>query len=207
MKSPLIDELKIRLQYELPGKVAQQQMSPSRRFPFMHNPNVLQSKVGAVMILLYKKENMWHFPIIVRPTYNGAHSGQLSLPGGKMEQFDNGLSETALRETQEEIGIDKSDIEVIGKLSTIYIPKSNYIVHPYVGYLSTIPNFIADEIEVDKILEFPLAVLADDSYKGHYHFSMNELKIIAPCWNIEGYQLWGATAMILAEFVSVIESV
>lgn len=203
MRPEFIKNIVRNLQNPLPGKVAHKRMSPSHRFPFLKSPNVLQSKRGAVLIMLYQQEDLWYFPIILRPTYDGEHSGQLSLPGGKREFQDVDYKSTALRETEEEIGINISDIEILGELSTIYIPKSNYIVHPFIGYVSSKPRFVADKKEVEKIIEISVDSLSDVSILDFFSFELNGKQVKAPSWKIDEHKLWGATAMVLAEFCDV----
>lgn len=202
-----LNHIRERLNQPLPGKKAQERMSPISRFPTKFSPNILKCKEGAVLILLYKQNNSWFFPLILRPTYDGAHSGQISLPGGKKETIDSSFIATALRETEEEIGIKADNIHFIGALSPIYIPKSNYIVHPFIGFIEENPCFIPDSIEVERIIELPLETLSNEKIKGIYKFKYEDKLLEAPCWNIEGEHLWGATAMILAEFEALINPI
>ena len=128
---------------ELPGKDAHVKMAPQpldlRRFTtsFSEPP-----KKSGVLLLFYPDDSTIYFPLIKRPQYPGAHSGQVALPGGKVEEGDPDVVFTALREAEEEIGIDAGKVEVIGSLSELYIPVSNYLVRPFVGYLSEAPIFI-----------------------------------------------------------------
>lgn len=187
----------------LPGKEAHKEMSPQRRFPYQKSPNILNCRISAVMILLYERDGVIHLPIIVRPTYDGFHSGQLSLPGGKRELEDTNNQSTALRETEEEIGIKPDEITIIGELTSLYIPKSNFMVYPFVGYTMSTPTFITDNEEVDTLLEIPISLLSDKN-KSNFHFKAGDIEIDAPCWKINEHNLWGATAMILAEFKTLI---
>lgn len=163
---------------------------------------------SAVLILFYENSGKIYFPLMVRPTYPGVHSGQVSLPGGKYEMQDLNLEETALRETEEEIGISREYVEVIGQLSDHYIPPSNFNIEPYIGFLREKPIFVKDEKEVDEVLEVPLADLMDEKlkktklirpYKG--------MEIEAPYFDLEDRVVWGATAMILSELVEVIKQI
>lgn len=203
MLASFVSKLENALNLPLPGKEAHRVMSPMRRFPFQKSPNILHCKISAVMILLYEKSGSIHIPIIVRPTYDGFHSGQLSLPGGKRELDDSDNLATALRETEEEIGIKPEEISVIGALTNLYIPKSNFMVYPFVGYIQGTPKFVTDNTEVDTLLEIPLSMLTDEN-RGNYHFSAGDIEIDAPCWKIESHNLWGATAMILSELKALV---
>ena len=138
---------------------------------------------------------------MLRPTYEGIHSGQISLPGGKYELTDSDLSVTALREAQEEIGVDSKKVRLIGRLSELYIPPSNYIVQPFVGVLETEPAFTPDPKEVERIIEIRLEDLLDEKNKRKKRILLRTgTSILAPCYIIDGNTIWGATAMILSEF-------
>jgi 8-oxo-dGTP pyrophosphatase MutT (NUDIX family) len=143
--------------------------------------------------------------LIERPVYDGAHSGQISFPGGKMEPDDKDLLFTALRECQEEIGIEAARIQVLGSLSPLYIPVSKFEVYPVVGYLSEEPVFIPQTKEVVSILEVPVTRIleADVIEYRTVHYNGKEESI--PYFNIQNKFVWGATAMILSEFVQVIK--
>ena len=161
---PFISLLKTALSQELPGQGAQEVMMPtmSDRSRFS-----LEAKKGArpggVMILFYLKDNSLHFPLIQRPDYDGVHAKQMSFPGGKKDEEDESLKITALRETKEEIGVDPSKIEIIGSLTELYIIASNFNVLPTIGILRGLPDFIADEHEVDEVIEVKLEDLMDDA--------------------------------------------
>lgn len=207
MLTTFAEKLKAQLNNPLPGKEAHKKMSPHRRFPYQKSPNILHCKLSAVMILLYEKDDAIYLPIIVRPTYDGVHSGQLSFPGGKRENQDIDNLATALRETEEEIGIRANDITIIGELTSLYIPKSNFMVYPFVGYIKGTPLFNIETNEVDSLVHLSLSSLSDESIKSSYHFKAGDIDIIAPCWKIDGHDLWGATAMILAELEELIQRI
>lgn len=143
--------------------------------------------------------------MIKRTEYNGAHSGQISLPGGKYEQGDITLLETAFRETKEEIGIPCEDITFIGTLTTLYIPNSNFNVVPHVGVLSGEPDFRLNSREVERIIILPLKVLVDKHFVKHFERTVNGKTILAPYYSFEENRIWGATAMILSEFAEMIK--
>ena len=142
------------LKQPLPGDIAHRELAPIssaiRIKAYNDNPNPKQS---AVCILLYKKYNQMHFVLTKRHVYEGFHSGQISFPGGKMEKEDADLQQTALRETEEEIGVPRDAMQVFGSLTSVYIPPSGYIVHPYVSMLQEEPIFKPDTFEVYKLLE------------------------------------------------------
>mgnify|MGYP000906998890 CR=1 FL=1 len=192
--------LKEALTEPLPGYDAQKLMAPSNRFS---NDDTIPSddaRISSVLLLIFPKHKRLFIPFIQRHKYKGAHSGQISLPGGKREANDKTNWDTAIRETREELGIDTSDIEYIGKLSPIYIPISNFIVHPYVGYLPYTPKFKPNEREVKEVLEVSIPKLfieADSS--NSFKKTIKDHEIVAPCFMVNEKRIWGATAMILSE--------
>ena len=145
-----IHQLSLALSQALPGREAQFLMEPlTRRVEMEKQKNRKNAKLSAVLILLYPKDDKIYTAMIKRPVYNGVHSGQIAFPGGKKEDDDLNLSETALRETEEEIGVLRNSVEVIGQLSQLYIPPSNFNVQPVIAYTNNIPDFILEENEVD----------------------------------------------------------
>jgi 8-oxo-dGTP pyrophosphatase MutT (NUDIX family) len=206
MNLSFFHKLKEHLQSDLPGLYAQNKMSPSVRFTGKIPPSNKLTRESSVLILLYPKDNEIFIPFIQRPTYNGVHSGQVSLPGGKQEPTDSNLLQTALRETNEEIGINIEDINIIGKLSHIHIPNSNFNVWPYVGYTTITPIFFPDPIEVKSIIEAPLHKLLKPTTIEFFERKINGHTIKAPYFNINNYQIWGATAMIVSELIDIIQN-
>ena len=186
---------------DLPGMLAHQVMAPVTRplkaFDLTDYPD---AKVAAVMILLYPKQDNIFLALIKRPYYSGVHSGQVSFPGGKSEDSDVDYQFTALRETEEEIGVKASLIQVIGQLSNVYIPPSNFFVFPFVGYLEHSPQFLPDANEVEYMIEFPVHTLLDPTIKSTVKIYRPEATFEAPCYLINGHTVWGATAIILSEF-------
>ena len=142
-------------------------------------------------------------PFILRNNYEGVHSNQISFPGGKKEKLDEDLIETARRETNEEIGLNKDEMKLQFKLTDIYIPPSNFLVRPYIFTLKNEPLIKQDNIEVIKVLVPTLSTLI--GLKIHYGFT-DKQKIKNPYFIIENHIVWGAPAMILNEFISLIKS-
>ncbi len=199
-------ERKIRalLKQPLPGSRGQIKMSPrpvnESRFQFKQRPN---AREGAVLILFYPDQGEFYLPLIKRPSYEGAHGGQVSLPGGKLEEGDENLIDTALREAEEEIGIDRSQVEVLGQMSQLYIPASDFVVLPVVGIMSEKPNFKPDSYEVARILLTPFERLLDPNYRKEKRMTIShQYQIDSPFYDIEEEVVWGATAMILSELVT-----
>ncbi len=192
--------LKERLNGPLPGLEASNRMAAKmiagdrKVFEYKDPP-----KEGAVMIMLYPENGTIKFPLIQRPEYPGVHSGQMALPGGKKEGQEN-LIETALRETEEEIGVRRSSVEVIGKLSSFYVFASNFQIQPVVGRITTTPEFIPEESEVAEIVHANLNhLISDDFVKVKKVMPRAGFELEAPYFDLAGKTVWGATAMMLNE--------
>ncbi|WP_215225747.1 NUDIX hydrolase [Echinicola shivajiensis] len=204
----VVEHLETKLHGPLPGKKGQIIMAPQpldeARFA---NQNVKNARKGAVMILLYRGKDGCMVPFIKRPEYEGNHSGQVSFPGGKWEEDDINLQETALRETEEEIGVDKNQINIIGKMSNLYIPPSNFLVTPYIGFSEKTPNFKPDPREVSRIIHSDFAALIDQKNIKETSFKLaSGFNLKAPYFDIEKEVVWGATAMILGELMAIWKS-
>lgn len=185
----------------LPGEEAQNRMTSRARIStadyLVRNPD---HKISAVLMPLYPHRDEIHALLIRRPQYPGTHSGQLALPGGKAEEQDRSLEETALRETHEEVGVQLSEGKIVGKLSPVYIPPSNFLVHPFVAKLDERPEWIPDPSEVAEIIEVPLSLLFDPSVKDRRRIPVGKNSFVdAPCYVFGENLLWGATAMMFAE--------
>jgi 8-oxo-dGTP pyrophosphatase MutT (NUDIX family) len=198
--------LKERLQKPLPGDVAHKYMMAQpigQRFKMQYEK---PPKNGAVMIALYPDEGKIYFPLMQRPPYQGIHGGQVSLPGGKQEESDHDLIETAIRETFEEIGVKISDNEVIGSLSDLNVTASNFIVKPIISILKKKPDFIRDPREVEQIFHAEVQHLIHPQTLQETELTVaQEVRLKAPFFNIEDKVVWGATAMILSEFVEILK--
>lgn len=194
------DYLEQRLTESLPGLEAQNLMSArmknSDRMRFKRED---EPKKGAVMILLYQDADAIRFPLIQRPEYPGVHSGQMALPGGKREAMETDI-ETALRETEEEIGIPQGQISVIGELTSFYVFVSNFQIQPVIGFLKEVPKFIAQEAEVSEIVSARLDHLLHDDFAKEKIIRPHEtVALEAPYFDLENKVVWGATAMMLNE--------
>lgn len=188
---------------ELPGESIQHKMAPIERLQELKNQayKMKSGKKAGAMALFYPSATMeTNLILILRKTYKGVHSAQVGFPGGQFEEDDTSIEETALRETEEEIGIPRKDISVLKKLTEIYIPPSNYFVQPFLGITRDCPNFVAQEDEVEALIEVPLSVFMDDSVVISTTLSTSYAKnIIVPAFLLNQYTVWGATAMMLNE--------
>jgi 8-oxo-dGTP pyrophosphatase MutT (NUDIX family) len=198
--------LEQRLQKPLPGISAQLKMSSIARlqkllrFSFPDD-----AKQSSVLVLFYPFEGKIGLVLMLRPEYPGIHSGQISLPGGKREETDESLIYTALREAQEEIGVDPVKVQIIGQLTEMYIPPSNFMVTPVVGYQTSRPNFRMDSKEVAKIIEIGLDDLLDERNRQMKKMKLSlGLTLKVPSYFIRGNIIWGATAMILSELKEIV---
>jgi len=157
--------------------------------------------------LLYPKESQWHFALMQRaPHDKDIHSGQISFPGGRYEESDKTLEYCALRELEEEVGIPTDEVTVIGQLSELFIPVSNFQVYPFVGYLNETPTFIPQPTEVQHVIEVPIEMLKNASNQKTIDFRVRKNIILknTPYFDFYENMVWGATAMMLSEFRAVV---
>lgn len=208
MFNDFIDELTRKLASPLPGREAQYRMAPlERRMMKEFMPPGVTPRIGSVMILFYPSEGRVKTILMKRPEQNVSHAGQISFPGGKFEESDPSLEFTALRETEEETGALASSIVVAGKLSDLYIPPSNFHVHPFVGYTPLKPEFKPDPQEVAALIEVDVyELLHEDNVRSMYRFNRTLGKEVeTPYIGIQGETVWGATAMMISELREILK--
>lgn len=185
----------------LPGREAQYLMAPETRLTEEKHLELFpEFKVSCVLFLLYPSANKTMLVLIERGGSTGIHSGQIALPGGKHETSDASLQATALREAEEETGIQTKDVCVIGQLTDLFITASKFKVFPFVGYLNYRPDFVANEAEVKSIIETDIEILLNDEIKRKKEFVTIYGRLPAPYFKYDQYEIWGATAMMISEF-------
>ena len=225
-----IDTLKIRLQEELPGAASHLKMAPAHRLDEFRaiRDKDFNPRLSAVLVLLYPGDAGSTMPagqtsfvdasssensspplstlkivFIRRGEYVGIHSGQIAFPGGRYEDDDADLCETAMREAEEEIGVARDSYEIIGQLSDLYVPPSNFLVRAFVAYAPQRPSYIADPREVQEVIELDFSHFFNSTNikvkDFPAHNSLNNTS--APYFDVEGVTIWGATAMMLTELV------
>jgi 8-oxo-dGTP pyrophosphatase MutT (NUDIX family) len=201
------DRIERALQGPLPGLPAHRRMAPDERdlscAPEDHRP-----KKAAVLVLLYPGSQMDQlYLLLTRRTETLLdHKGQISFPGGGSEPEDPSLEFTALREACEEVGICSADVRILGRLTPVYIPPSDFCVHPYVAHTSRPPAFLAQPDEVAELLQVPLNHLMDDGNKRTERWMLRGKEADVPYFDVFGHKVWGATAVILSELVEVLRS-
>ena len=184
------------------GETAHLKMVPPERKGIMKNIDLetKKPKKAAVMMLFYPKNTITHLVLIVRNAYPGVHSSQIAFPGGRAEEFDINLQETALRETHEEIGIPSHEINVIRPFTEIYIPPSNFMVYPFLGYCEHEIAFELQYEEVAGIIELPFSEFMDEAIVVTKSMETSYSEAIeVPCFKVNEHYVWGATAMMLSE--------
>lgn len=193
--------IKHRLELPLPGPKAHDvyRARPVGDWRLQVN-HKLPPRPGGVLILLYEDADTVKFPLIKRPDYPGAHGGQVSLPGGKSEAGED-VIQTALRECEEEIGVDRNAVQVLGRLSEFFVIPSNYLVTPVIAFIDRKPEFRPDPFEVSRVLEARLAdVTGESAVREKEILAAGRYRMVAPHFEIERETVWGATAMMLNEF-------
>ncbi|MCI4666986.1 MAG: CoA pyrophosphatase [Bacteroidia bacterium] len=197
----MIKLLRSRLSDPLPGLQAQLELATSGRGShWVVRPD---HKMGGVLILLYPKLGQWYILLMKRTEDGGAHSGQICFPGGRMEKGDSNISFTALRESWEELGIVPSEVEVMGQLTELYIPISNYLVVPTLGIAGKAPRFVPNASEVSAVIEAPLSYLLSPASRTYAEVvNSRGLHMEVPAFVVNGEVVWGATAMMLNELLA-----
>jgi 8-oxo-dGTP pyrophosphatase MutT (NUDIX family) len=204
MNDTFIERLIERHAQGLPGRPFQLKKAVlARRQIFEAPPTARQS---AVLILLFPKAGEWHVVLTERVgSANDPHSHQISFPGGSLDSCDMSLEACALRETHEEVGILPETVNIIGKMTDLYIPVSNFHVHPFLGWTATRPQYVPQTTEVKDIIEAPLSILINSDNHKKMDMDIRGMHLPdVPYFDVHGRIVWGATAMMLSEFLELI---
>jgi 8-oxo-dGTP pyrophosphatase MutT (NUDIX family) len=189
----------------LPGRPAQRAMAHRLSYGRHHGPVPDQARRAAVLVALRWEENHWSVPAILRPDTMRSHAGQVSLPGGMVES-DETPSQTALREFEEELGAACAGIHVVGQLSPVYVFVTDFEVTPVVAVCHEPQALAPNPYEVAEVIKLPLAELASPACRGQHTIERRGLTFTVPHIAVAGHRIWGATSLILAEFVAVLDS-
>jgi len=199
-----LHHVRLALRQPLPGAAAQKRMSPRPRPGDEPLPPGYKPKEAAVLILVYPIEGVPHLVLTKRTETVANHKGQISLPGGAREG-DEDLLTTALRETREELGIDTDALDILGSLTPLYVGTSDYLITPLVAVAPARPAFRPDPVEVDELIEAPLALLVDPGRCVEEDWDIRGFRLRVPFFRIGPHKVWGATAMILSELATLLE--
>ncbi|QHI39081.1 putative Nudix hydrolase NudL [Kordia antarctica] len=194
----------------LPGISSQLKMAPAMRQKELEKmrDRMQNARKSAVMALFYpNSDHETMLVLILRKTYKGVHSNQVGFPGGQMDPEDINFTATALRETEEEVGVDRTTIEVIREITATYIPPSNFTVKPFIGILHKTPIFIPQPSEVEATIEVSLKdLLADGSIIERELSTSYATTVNVPAFYLNEHVVWGATAMMLSEVKDIIST-
>ncbi|SHK16868.1 NUDIX hydrolase [Rhodothermus profundi] len=199
-----IARLRQRLAGPLPGIAAHLQMAPAyRQSPDQLRVEGKPCREAGVLALLFPEQDDPYLLLVARPAHLKDHGGQIGFPGGRREQGET-LQETALREAYEELGLPPERIDVLGALTPLYIPVSNYCVHPFVGCIASLPELRPCPEEVEAVLRIPLTALLDPTNRRRERWMIRGQAVMVPFFAIQHYRIWGATAMMLAELLALL---
>jgi 8-oxo-dGTP pyrophosphatase MutT (NUDIX family) len=201
LSNSFIKDLQYKLLHTLPGLSAQLKMAPPSREKTMDAP--IDARLGGVMIVLFLKNNEWYILLMRRTNDGGTHSGQISFPGGKYDEQDGTITYTAIRELHEEMGIAKEQLTILGTLTPLYIPPSNFLITPTLCLWHTLDALKPSYAEVQEVLEIPLSTLYNANTKTQeevYRSDDKNIIMVAPIYKINDHdKIWGATAMVISE--------
>ena len=213
----MIEILQKNLEAKLPGIKAWKRMAVNSKegdsieseslqkySDWLSRKKLEKMKTAAVLIGLFEKEDEWYFPLIKRPMHEKNHPGQIALPGGAMEKGED-IQETARREAFEEVGILPEKVKIIGKLTPLPVPVSNYLIHPFVGIVNEEPDWEINGNEVEEliILKMKTLIEADNGYYEEWNLRGSQVKV--PIFKVMGKTVWGATATVLSELLDLIK--
>lgn len=199
----LKEKLTNRLTFNLPGQETQQRMLIKSDKLYTFKNKVEDAIPAAVLILLFEQDSDIHFVLTERTHTVEHHRGQISLPGGVQEN-DEDFSFTAKRETHEEIGINPDEVDIIGELSSLFVFASGFTIQPYIGIFNSVFEPIPAPNEVASVFSVPIKDLINDENMKREHRNILGYDVDVPYFHFNDHKVWGATAMILSEFKTVL---
>jgi 8-oxo-dGTP pyrophosphatase MutT (NUDIX family) len=203
MDATLVDRVEARLHRPLPGRAAQEPCAVEMSFGRHFGPPRHDARRAAVMALFNRRGEQWRLPLIVRPPQSLHHANQVSLPGGAIEPGEEAKA-AALRELEEELGVPRARVRVLGALSPLYVFTSNHYVEPFVGHLPGELDFDINPLEVARLLEVPITHFLQPESRTLSERQERGVRARAPAFHWDGEEIWGATCIILAELVAVV---
>jgi 8-oxo-dGTP pyrophosphatase MutT (NUDIX family) len=194
--------LRQRLAEPLPGLAACSDFSPELNYGRHHGPPSHDARQAAVLLLIYRDDSSWHLPLTVRPTSMSSHAGQVSFPGGQIEPGET-IEQAALRECCEELGETDCDVQLLGRLSPLYVYASNFMVTPCVAWSPERPRFVPNPAEVAQVLEPTIAELLNAEFYGSHIMQRRSVSFRVPHISYGKHKIWGATRVVLDEFLQI----
>ncbi|MEQ8788299.1 MAG: CoA pyrophosphatase [Pirellulaceae bacterium] len=199
----LPQRLALRLKSPPPGKQAQRRFAPSLGYGRHHGPAPQDAREAAVLMLLYFDDG-WRLPMTLRPDTLPSHAGQVSFPGGMIDPGET-VEQAAVRELEEELGVPGEAVEVLGRLSPLYVWASNFHVTPVLATMEATPEFIPSPEEVAEVIDVPLAAVVDPAFHHMHTINRRGLVFHAPHIEIDRHRIWGASCMMLGELAALLE--
>lgn len=203
MKAELIDRLVSALGTTLPGVEAQATMSPRPRHGWRPGRVPGDARDAAALLLVYRRERHPHVLLTLRREDLSSHAGQVSLPGGTVDPGET-VEVAARREAWEEVGLDPGAVNVIGELTPLHIPASGFLLHPVLAWTSPDPILRPSDAEVAELIETPLDELRSPERLELETWTLRGQPVDVPFFRLAGHKVWGATAMVLAEFLALL---
>lgn len=207
MHSSFLTYLSVALQGELLGIEAHQKMLPPGRRLITQESEASIIKPSGVLLLLFPDAGKIYLCLIKRPSTMKHHPSQISFPGGKVEKEDASAEMAALREAQEEVGIDPSQVKILGKLSELYVEVSKFLIHPFIAWADKKPDFIINKAEVDELILLPINDLVANETIMETDMDTLTGRLRIKYYPFNSQIIWGATAMILSELIEILKKI